>query len=514
MEQYMQTPAHGIVRMQTDICDKQLTTELSTDLTLPDYLPEIKRLLRVRACVVPPDKYIGAGNAEFSGRIDYSILYTGNDGALYTATESGEYQFSTPLESTADFELNEGLTCHVECIPEGTVGRVAAPRRLSLKCRLRSRVRIWGIKLAEEQVACPDTSQLQRLLGQTEAARRFLGMSEPITLGDEILTDQDSADLRIISAEATVFVSEAEARSGAVNCRGEVCLKLLCCHENAPLPPLSLQRRIPFSHMVTVDGVEVNCDACVDGVATDLQISVEDGRILCEVVILLRAMAQRNETIAYTRDLYSTASLSETHTVHCRLPRAERCINGNFSLNTTLPLEEAGLRAGLTPIDLTLTPTVTALECEGGKTVLCGHCRVSALLFDGEDVSVQEFELPFRYLADGGSNVTDYDATVEPISCRARTDSERIAIDAELAVCLSTRSEVSFDMLNEARMGDPLHTSNAMLTVCYPAREDTLWSVAKRYHRPISEIAERNSLAGAPAADSPDSLTGISYLVI
>jgi len=500
--------------MQSDICDKQLITELTADLSLPDYLPEIKRLLRVRACAVPPDKYIGAGNAEFSGRIDYTILYTGNDGALYTATESGEYQFSVPLESTADFELNEGLTCNVECVPEGAVGRVAAPRRLSLKCRLRSRVRIWGVKLVEEQVACPDAAQLQRLLGQTEAARRFLGMSEPITLGDEILTDPDSADLRMISAEAEVYVSEAEARSGTVNCRGEVCLKLLYCHENAPLPPLTLQRRIPFSHAVTVDGVEVNCDACADGVATDLQVSVEDGRILCEVVILLRAMAQRNETISYTRDLYSTSALSDTRTVHCTLPRAERCLNGNFSLNTTLSLEEAGLRAGLTPIDLTLTPSVSTLEWETGKAVLCGHCRVSALLFDGEDVSVQEFEIPFRYISDACNSITDYDVSVEPISCRARTDSERIAVDAELAVCMATRSEVSFDMLAEARMGEELHTSGAMLTVCYPAREDTLWSVAKRYHRPISDIAERNSLPGAPAADSPESLAGISYLVV
>lgn len=513
MDNYIKPNASG-ARIQASVCDKQILTELSADVSLPDYLPEIKRLLRVRATVAPPDKYIGAGNAELSGRIDYSILYSGNDGALYSANESCEYKFNVPLEMSSDFELNEGLTCDVDSIPDTVVGRVAAPRRLSIKSRLRSRVRIRGTKLLEEQLPRESGNGLQRLCGQTEVARCFVGVGEPLTLGDEILTDADSADLRVISADAQVFVTEAVAGSGTVNCRGEVCLKLLCCHESAPLPPSALTRRIPFSHAVAADGVEVNCDACADGVVTDLHVTVEEGRILCEAVLSLRARAQRNEHLAYTRDLYSTEAACETQRMTLTLPHAERCINGNFSLNTTMTLEEVGIRAGMIPVDLTLTPTVTALESEGGKNTLCGRCRVLAILCDGEDVTAQEFELPFRYQTEGEMSVTDYDATVEPISCRARVDGERIAVDAELAVSLITRSEVSIETLTEATLGDAIQPIGATVTVCYPSREDTLWSVAKRYRRAVSAISEQNGLAGSPAADSPDSLAGVKYLIV
>jgi len=313
MDNYIKPNAVG-ARIQADVCDKQVLTELAVDLSLPDYLPEIKRLLRVRAVATPPDKYIGAGNAEFSGRIDYSILYSGNDGAIYSASETGDYKFNVPLEMTSDYELNEGVVCDVDTVPDMTVGRVAAPRKLSVKCRLRSRVRIRGTRLLQEQLQGGGQEGLQRLCGQVEVARCFSGIGEPLTLGDEILTDADSADLRVISADAEVFVSEAVSGSGTVNCRGEVSLHLLCCHENAPLPPITLSRRLPFSHAVAVDGVEVNCDACADGNATDLHITVEEGRILCEAVVLLRARAQRNEHVSYTRDLYSTAADSQTHT--------------------------------------------------------------------------------------------------------------------------------------------------------------------------------------------------------
>ena len=134
MEHY-QKEEHSSLRMQVPLCNRSGMTELSSDFSLPDYLPEIKRLLRVRATVLPPDKYIGAGNADFTGAIEYAILYSDNDGALYCVTERGEYQFAVPLDTVADIDLNDGLTCDSDVIPEAVSGRVAAPRKEPVKVK-------------------------------------------------------------------------------------------------------------------------------------------------------------------------------------------------------------------------------------------------------------------------------------------------------------------------------------------------------------------------------------------
>ena len=110
--------------------------------------------------------------------------------------------------------------------------------------------------------------------------------------------------------------------------------------------------------------------------------------------------------------------------------------------------------------------------------------------------------------------MSDYDATVDVIGCRARVDGERIGVDAELSVSLATRGDTTFEMLSEATFGEAVVRQGAVYTVCYPSRDDTLWSVAKRYHRAVSVIADVNSLAGAPAADSPESLSGVRYLLV
>ena len=75
------TPAESL-QYQDLLLSRVLTQDITREISLPDYQPEIKRLLRVSATTQPPTRYIGGGNIEFSGNIDFSILYAAEDGAL------------------------------------------------------------------------------------------------------------------------------------------------------------------------------------------------------------------------------------------------------------------------------------------------------------------------------------------------------------------------------------------------------------------------------------------------
>lgn len=501
-------------RMQAPMGDRTVTTELSEEFSLPDYQPEMKRLLRVRATVLPADQYIGAGNAECTGRIDYSILYTGNDGEMYCASQSGEYQFSSPLEIPSDFETSEGIVCNVETVPEQTTGRVIAPRKLAVKCKLRSRVRLYGTRVLSETMECDQHTE--RLCGESEYATVYFGKSDVLQLTDEILLDDRDTNVRVISADGQVFVSEANAGSGAVHCKGEICLKLLCCRdgEERSMPYVTV-RRIPFSESVTAEGTEVNCEACAHGVCSDLQITVEDGKILCEVGMQISVKAMRRERMAYTRDVYSTERMCENAYRNVEFPSMIKCGNGNLSLNTTLALEEAGIRQGLELVDLCGSAVLGAPEQEKGKLRFGGRCRFHAVLSDGEELSAQEFEVPFRYeIEDGRMLPTDCETVVDVIACRGKIDGERIGVDAELAIAMSLCGKDELKLLSEASFGEELKREDAVYTVCYPDRKDTLWSVAKRYRCSVSQLSERNHLASAPAADAADSLAGVRFLLV
>lgn len=506
---------NGGARFTSALCDRRVVTELSSDFSLPDYQPEIKRLLSVRATVSPADKYVGTGEAEFSGTVDYSILYAGNDGALYCTSQTGEYRFSVPMESAVDFELSDGLVCDAEIFPELPVGRVIAPRKLSVKCRLRSRIRLYGTRLLTESFKGVAEESVRRLRRCTEFKETFVGVSDPIRLSDEILTDASAQALRVICADAVAFVNEVTCGSGCVNCRGEVVLKLLCTNEGEEGAIFSQLRRIPFSGSVPTDGAEVNCLACARGGVSDVVITVEEGRILCEATVRVEARAERNAEMWFTEDAYSTEAEGECTVRQIALPVLLRAHTGNFSLNTTLSWKEAGLRQDATISDLSVIPFITGLENENGRYVLSGKCHCYALCSVEGDVIMQELELPFRYVTEGSTEeVKDYDADVVAVSCRARTDGERIHVDAELAIALMTHGERRIHALTEAEFSEPIERAGEAYLIAYPSRSDTLWSVAKRYHRAVEDVARMNPIAEGPAADATDSLAGVRYLLL
>ena len=236
---------------------------------------------------------------------------------------------------------------------------------------------------------------------------------------------------------------------------------------------------------------------------------------VCEAAISLRVKAMRNQRVTFVRDLYSTRRSCETAYSLVSIPRAIRAINGNLSLNTTVTAESLGIRSGMEVVDVCGTAVVGMPEQERGRYRMNGRCRFHMILTDGDEFSSQELELPFKYEIDGGKELpTDCDITADVVTCRARMDGERIAVDAELALMVCLRGAEEQRVLSDAHFGEAWRPRAVAYTVCYPSREDTLWSVAKRYHCRMSELAERNRLPAAPAADAKESLGGVKYLLI
>ena len=517
MDNYTKTDSTAL-RVQTLLCDKQEMNEVTAEISLPDYRPEIKRLVRVSATVSPSARYVGAANTELSGTVDFCILYTGNDGALYSTTHASEYRIGIPVDLPSDAALGEGLVCDADILPEPCNARVLSPRKLSLKCRLRARMRLYGIRLIENGDLISGVAA-EKLYGSCDTSELFSGVGEPLMLHDEIVCDTQNEDVRVVCADGQIFISEAVAGSGCINCRGEVALKLLCAHDSTGLPPSQLTRRIPFESAVEVDGCEVNCAASAFGTCTDVNITVEDGRILCDLSVILQGRAQRDRNLTYVRDAYALDSVSEGKTDFLALPQSRSCVCANFSVGQTLTAEEAGLRQGMSVIDAHLIPLSAELTQDNGRDILTGRCRVHLTLCDDTgEISSQEVELPYRYEAESkGTGLADYLVHVAPISCRARADGERLGIDAELAVSLMTRAQTKIQYLSACNIGEKCKKLEGECTVCFPASNDTLWSVAKRYHKPLAHLTGINPLpsqAQAAAADSKASLAGVNYLLV
>jgi hypothetical protein len=69
--------------VQIPILDRELSVEVTGDYSLPDYLPEIKRLLRIRPALLPQSRFAGRDSVGLNGALDYYVMYMGQDGGVY-----------------------------------------------------------------------------------------------------------------------------------------------------------------------------------------------------------------------------------------------------------------------------------------------------------------------------------------------------------------------------------------------------------------------------------------------
>lgn len=526
------TPAEPL-RYQQLLIDRTLTQDISQELSLPDYQPEIKRLLRITATVQPPTRYIGGGNIEFSGNVDFNILYAGEDGALYCFPASTDYMLRT--SSDADGSLaylpDENMSCYALLNTDLVSCRVAGPRKLTARCRLHARTRVYGSRTPEEIWQGTLNGAPQRLREEIPAARVLCGMSEPTVLRDEILLDrpEEIDELRIISADATVLPEETVISTDRISCRGQTTVKLLlqrdASENGSPLPlPTTLIRKIPFSAEIPVQGLLSGSDAVVHGSCTELHLTMEDGKILCEAEMLLEAQAQQKEMLSYTTDLCVIGQHTTVETSTEPISRPIRCVNTNISQNETLQAKDTALPANARLIDIhgAIVPDSITVASEGTRCIINGTCRYSIIYSSEGELASRELELPFRCTTDLGSNTafaTDAlrcDHAVRIVGCRARLDERdgRLNIDSELNVALRLWENGSFAPVSLVQLEKVCAKPTGSRIIYYPLPEETLWSVAKRYCSSVEQLAANNKLTSALRADDPASLHGVHAIVV
>ena len=501
--------------MQIPLCQKTVLSEVSGDFSLPDYQPEIKRLLRIRPCVLPAEPYAGSGNAEFTGTLDYYVLYMGNDGGLYCAPLHTEYALSVPFEQ-GECEVD---LCMADVEPESVVGRVSAPRKLSIRCRLRSDVRIYGmLPAAEQSRGVVDPFSVERLQGEQTLAQIGCGVSEAVRLSEDILHDARGRNMRLVCAEGQVHVQEAVAGEGVVNCRGEVELKLMMsAEEMGSLPdpmPTYLTRKLPFSGSIAVSAARAGCECCVTGCCAELSVSVEETYMHAELSVLLKAHVMRNRPVCYTKDIFSIKRECECVHEAYALPVAIRALGGNFTQSDSLSLAEAEIPAGGSIVDVCGSADAEQMSWEKGRCTLSGTAHYVVLMSADGEVSPHEISMPWRYELECARAPEDWRAHVQVLSCRARVDGERIGVDAEIACAAELWDTAPVSVLRSVSFGEGKERAGGAFTVCYPAQGDSLWSVAKRYATALGAVRKANDLDADAPADAPESIEGCKYLIV
>ena len=512
---------------RTDLCD------LSDDYTLPDYMPAIGRVISCTGVAAPPALYVGGGNIEFAGGVRYLLHYeSAEDSTLWCAELPAEYDHIIPTDRIASSSIDpDGIFGITQATPENISARITAPRRLTVKSRIRLPITLSATASFETAFRgdTEDTDAIRYLKGSSPYGIISCGSSAPIICRDKVsfyeLGLTNSETCRIISSRAKVMITRTDVVGNTLECKGEFNANMLYILEEENERPRRITRRIPFSAEIPLQNLPAATSSPIGirayGICPTVTTSSDEDGINLELALLICGEALWISSISYIKDVYSQnadCELSRTNT-ELRIPIA--CFNGNATVSAQTKLDALGLDGGLKLLDYSaciLPDTEWELK-ENGKLIISGKMKINLIADNGSELIPAEFESDFKYVteihnADGLlAPILNIIADVSDIKCRL--DGERIYADCEISVSVLAEDERKISTVSEVNMTSSTDASDApsSIIVCYPAKGETLWDVAKRYRADAREIAERNSLSAA-SPDAADSLAKSRFLIL
>lgn len=477
-----------------------LSTELNSDFTLPDYKCEMRRLLSVKAYIVPPSEYQSGGSAQLDGDINYKILYLGADGELYSLDLNDKYSFKLPLNFNPHSVNPDEITFITQVKDESISARVTGPRKISLK----SRLTLHSLCLSPELytanlVGSHNRSSIENLVLNTPVANIKKCASELQIINDFISLDGAADNARVIDCQASTAISECVSSNGLMNVRGELIFKVLYCDDTQSVLPLCSIRKVPFSTAIACDEVNNSYECSCYAVITDTKSEVKENGISLEAAFTLYATAQKNENASYVSDAYSTEKEAEISHLNVSLLQALKASIGNLTQNEAYSLEDLSIPADSKIIDVCANATIDDFCAENLRLIIKGKCDYQVIYhFDGE-YSCKEVRAPFKYelsykLAQENCENYKWWAHATPSFSKVRSDGQKLFIDCELFFNILAFTENSIMVLNEMIFGQARESRSGELLLCYPEQKSKLWTVAKQYGKPVSAIKKRNSL--------------------
>ena len=114
--------------VEEEIAFDPVYQECGTEYALPDYLPDVRRVLTVRGKLMPGGQFMGGSTAEFAGVCQFCVLYADPDGKVASLTLPVDYRYTVNMG-----EVGEECKYYEDSRLENVSCRLMGPRKMQLK---------------------------------------------------------------------------------------------------------------------------------------------------------------------------------------------------------------------------------------------------------------------------------------------------------------------------------------------------------------------------------------------
>lgn len=475
-----------------NICETKLELPVETEILIPDYLPQVFKIVKCFAHPVVLQKQVMVGRLSVEGYLRCMVYYQAEG-------EDGLCQTEQKLPFTKQIELKEtantAAVIQVSGEPEYLNCRAVSGRRVDVRGAYVLNV-CASAQMENEIITALAGGGIEQKSCELNGIAS-IGVQEKLITAEENIAFEKTPFM-ILSTQCRGEVSEIKLLTGKAVIKGTLSADIL--YRSAPGNELLHEhKQAPFNTVMDLDGVDEGCKAFALAEPTGCTITAgpdaETDQNVLSITALIQVRAYREINQVAVLDAFSTQNEIALNTGRRSLEFVLDEIDSSFDMGTvgTLPDEQARvLETWATPLSL------ETVEQEGGSVLRCRimlHllCQNALGELDCYDKLCEE-DLPGLYPYSPQNLMVQYAVAIQETAARSsREETEGRAVVHVKALVTGYRSyevlqEVHTVGLKEQRDGD------IALRIYFAQSGEELFDIAKRYAASPQAIAAANQL--------------------
>lgn len=478
---------------------------IELDYILPDYFPDVFRIVRCEAEPIIADYSVNGDKLSYELRCNIKIMYCSETGSVLQCVNQKQ-------TFTKTVELNRFCeNASVEITPKADYAncRAVNKRRLDLRGAVSVKIKVIGEK---SQEVVSDVSGMNVKLKKTPVkfASKKLSVRKNIQLTEDIeLTSLQPSVISIIRCSCENITCEKKLISGKLLAKGEVTLTVLyACEKDGEGSLEPMEFSMPYSQIVDLDGSDDSFGFSVKPEIVYCDVSAfqnkegENRSLRCEVELLLNCTAIKSSSVNIGTDAYSTTHPCNVSMTEIKLEQIPNIIEHEIHHSTKM-LSEGENPEKIYYVWCSPKNVNAVISAEEKKLTVSGMLSYTVACRDNSGLlSMPDKDEAFEEIIELDEIFENASVSAEicinDVSYNISADgslSLSADIKAVIALCTSASvnavSDISVDEeVKKIRDGD------YSIKLYYGTENEDIWEIAKRYSTSADAIINENDLGG------------------
>ncbi len=480
---------------------------VDVDFTLPDYCPDIGKLLKCRVEPMISSREVNSDSLAVEGNAKISVIYLDDkDKKIRCCDRDYPFKASVPYDNTTE-NVKLSAECHVDYMNCRAVSQRkldihgAFTMHITAVCGRMNEIMTGaeGDGLRLKKCSC----DISNLVGCTQHS---FDISEAIELGDG-----KPPISSIIRTNTVLCVEDCKAITNKMIVKGDAIFNMVYCTDHSDEPE-HMEYVIPFNQFFDISGIDDTCmtDMKITCDSTDVSLRTDADGEYRRINIDIRAMA---DIKAYrsTKAEWVTDAYSVDYEVNCRQKQIKLEKLCNSSAETFM--HRQSVDTGEIKIEGICDLWTTILDCRSshrdGKTIITGNMAVSMIVRDQKQGIVYT-EKTVRYecamAQEAKGQILRPECSVTVKSCNYTiTGDNKVDIQTELCITSALYEDIPTRLVGGIELDEnrPKSREGRPAAVLYFAEQgEDLWEIAREYNSSVEAIKEDNDIDGECVPES------------